>query len=144
MKYIFLLIIFSFSKTFYAQFGSAMSVNSSSSTGKNIYTIGEIFVGSHSGIISIYNFISPSTISAEDIDYFDKINVYPNPTTGGFTISKNSGHPISKISLIDINGKYLYLNSQDRSQDISQLPDGIYFISIDDKKVIKILKQNKL
>lgn len=60
----------------------------------------------------------------------DKINIYPNPTSGVFyldNLKKNN-----KISLYDKSGKLVRSTDAKKSEnkfDISELPDGMYHIT---------------
>ncbi|MEN8139565.1 MAG: lipocalin-like domain-containing protein [Bacteroidota bacterium] len=56
--------------------------------------------------------------------------IYPNPSTGRFTIE---GENIKKIEVIEISGKTIYSSSQIKSEhaiDLSVSPKGVYFVKI--------------
>ena len=64
----------------------------------------------------------------------DKINIYPNPTTGDLRI-RNYGLEIKSIEVFDVYGKkilshYLITSSPNHLINISHLNSGIYFIKI--------------
>lgn len=143
MKNTITIVIFCFSHSIFAQLSTVRSVNSSCNTNGNIYTLGEIFVGKHSGIVSIYNYVSSGTVSVEAIDELYEIKLFPNPTSGAFTITKKDGKTFNKLSLINQTGRERMLNAKDNIHDITDLPDGIYFICSDNKKLSKIIKKNK-
>jgi hypothetical protein len=75
-----------------------------------------------------------------------QIKVYPNPTTGLLHLDKKDNETI-QIKIIDQLGrqlKQLKTAEQLSTLDLSGLPTGIYFISIDNGKkrvVQKIVKQ---
>ncbi len=78
----------------------------------------------------------------------ENIAIYPNPTTGIFTIDFSSQNLTnSKITIIDLTGKKVFQNSTfiSNSQiDISNQPNGIYFLEIQTKNdilTLKIIKQ---
>lgn len=64
------------------------------------------------------------------------IKVYPNPNTGEFFVELPTPTDASiSLQIIDLNGKIMYLRSADTSAavqtiNISNLPDGMYFIQI--------------
>ena len=73
-----------------------------------------------SGIISSINNLAPNI----------NLNIYPNPTKGELFI--NTSEKIISISACNIIGKDVVLNTyiNNNQLDISQLSNGIYFISI--------------
>jgi hypothetical protein len=62
------------------------------------------------------------------------IAIYPNPTTGTFSITTYGAQPINDVAIYDMAGKRLVLNSEpSRSGDMLQIdmlhaPAGIYFV----------------
>ena len=74
----------------------------------------------------------------------NNIVLYPNPTSGVFTII---GDNISNIDILDINGRLIKsfkVNSSNFKIDISNNQKGIYFIKIlsSDKTIVKKLSYN--
>ncbi|MEI2755397.1 MAG: RHS repeat-associated core domain-containing protein [Chitinophagaceae bacterium] len=71
--------------------------------------------------------------------------VYPNPTQGLFTIAIGDNALMgTEAMLIDETGRLLQrikLSAQAQSIDISQYTNGIYFIRLKNKEVLKIIKQ---
>ncbi|MFI0490156.1 T9SS type A sorting domain-containing protein [Flavobacterium sp.] len=88
-----------------------------------------------------------SALGVEDFASLDKISLYPNPSNGVFTITKNSTTTISKISIYDANAKLLKdldvkAVNENGSVNLSELSIGIYFMEISndtDKTVKKII-----
>lgn len=84
-----------------------------------------------------------STLSVNDAK-INKVNVYPNPTTGKVEITNLSGN--GTFVLTNVQGailKSIDYNSSTKTIDISDLKNGIYFISNLDKSnffVQKIIK----
>lgn len=111
----------------------------------NLGMKGKITVNGPSGI-------NDNTVAA------DKINIYPNPTSGKFTVQFNrtdgqAGNWLPRdeqagIEIYNIVGEKIDSLSGITPQssyeiDISSLPDGIYFVRINDRKSIytrKIIK----
>lgn len=63
------------------------------------------------------------------------IKIYPNPAGSFITVELNGGNPVSKFKIFDIIGKEYIIKisaQEDKtiSLDISNLPPGIYFLSI--------------
>lgn len=79
------------------------------------------------------------------------LNVYPNPTSGLFTVEINSNENINAlISVTSIDGKIVYedkVNGNEfasKSVNISDLASGIYYLTVnskDAKRTFKVLKQ---
>ncbi len=72
--------------------------------------------------------------------------LYPNPTTGKFSVTFSKALNQASVFLTDINGKTLSHftgNGNKADFDLSAFPSGIYFIKIEDgnnvmsKKVVK-------
>ena len=70
--------------------------------------------------------------------------LYPNPANNQITIE--STETINKIEILDITGKALVTHQGFKSldvlrEDITTIKKGIYFIKINDSKIIKFVKQ---
>lgn len=84
-----------------------------------------------------------TVLGTEDFTSLDKISVYPNPSNGVFSISKNNLTTINKIRVFDTNAKLLKEIATDsnfnNTIDISELSKGIYFMEIsnDTDQVVK-------
>ena len=95
-----------------------------------------------------------STSEAAGIGQADEnagITVYPNPTTGKFTVAlPETIDGNSTVSLSDVTGKLLFSTSaalveKSEDLDITNYPAGLYFINIQNKNKnynIKIQKIN--
>jgi hypothetical protein len=79
----------------------------------------------------------------------DLVSIYPNPSTGVITVNHKI-NPASEpvITLSDVLGKTVLTNSMNSNMeqiDISSLPQGIYFATINSKegksKTMKIVKK---
>ena len=76
-----------------------------------------------------------------------KINsiVYPNPTQGIITVTIGDNSLIgSQAVLIDVNGKVLQqvkIAAQSQSFNLNTFTNGTYFIRLQNKEVLRIIKQ---
>lgn len=60
--------------------------------------------------------------------------IYPNPNNGRFSVNFSKDIPPSQLLIFDTNGKAVAqrkISGTKTEIDISSLPDGIYFISVD-------------
>lgn len=63
-----------------------------------------------------------------ETETINNINIYPNPTSGIFTIEADN---INKIEITDINGQSIYINQNNyKNIDLKHYPKGVYFIKI--------------
>jgi len=69
--------------------------------------------------------VAVSTVIISLMD--ENISVYPNPAKDQVNIKSNKN--ISKIELIDLNGRVL-IQTQERQINLSQIENGIYIVSI--------------
>lgn len=89
------------------------------------------------GIIDIgaVEFKGTGTTGIRDMESADKIQVFPNPSTGDVTIKNQSGYAISTISLMDISGRILSTfkirGGSEYSIRIGQYPDATYLLGIE-------------
>ena len=85
---------------------------------------------------------SESTLSLQNLNKLQDVKVYPNPTSTILTISTTT--PNLQITISNILGQAVYSNcfAQQKVQiDVSGLPNGIYFLTINGKEVRKFIKQ---
>ena len=87
------------------------------------------------------------TVGIPDINFGNKIIIYPNPTDGDFSINLESIDEHTEVSIIDITGKVLYKRSAAQKQVLNfslSEPAGFYFITVhsDEKMaVFKLIKE---
>jgi len=77
-----------------------------------------------------------------DLNSFDNISIYPNPTTGLVNIKQIEPKKIS-ITVLDLNGKEIFQNTntkQDQSINLSHLKKGFYFIKLTSEDYTKTTK----
>ena len=75
------------------------------------------------------------------------IVVYPNPTSGMITINLGSMSKSIEVTVMELNGKLVksekYSNSNNVRMDISNLSDGMYFVTVksdNELKQVKVVK----
>jgi len=92
--------------------------------------------------------VNIATLGISDDVFGAGIKLYPNPTTGCFTLSfkKNTGE--TTVTIFDIIGKEVYasrkVNNQSLQLDINHFSNGVYFVRIqnnESQKVIRLIKQ---
>lgn len=73
----------------------------------------------------------------------DEITIFPNPTTGFFSIASKSNIELSEVEIYDSFGRLLLKNKGAENIDLSDLNCGIYLIRIPEisNKTFKIIKQ---
>ncbi len=90
-------------------------------------------------------------VGVDEIESTLGLNVYPNPNSGLFTLEINASSDINaQISVMSIDGRLVYEDKAEgnifvtKSIDISELSNGIYYLTVntkDAKRTYKILKQ---
>jgi len=74
--------------------------------------------------------IPPPSVGLNEI--IDKLDVYPNPTTGIINLFLASGYSSTKFEVVDLTGKVVLfgmVNSK-LELDVSHLPKGIYYLNV--------------
>lgn len=93
---------------------------------------------------SCYNFVLSSI---DQLPYAHNLALYPNPSTGAFTIDLGAAYDNTTILITDINGKTVYQTSANQATLINlelDQPAGVYFVSVtseDKHTVVKLIKQ---
>jgi hypothetical protein len=114
----------------------AGAIVSASNSGKQLFTVGDIFIQGNTGVLGSLNYISNLKVDVQDLDYEDNFILFPNPTTNYFEIKNRGNEEIKSLNLVNINGSKINL----QNNDVTQLAPGVYFIQINEKKVIKLVK----
>ena len=90
---------------------------------------------------SAFDFATMSTLTVEENELVD-FSMYPNPASDIVQLKFPVGIENTKVEIFDILGKQIKVNlSEENTIDVSKLPSGAYFVSInaDDTKVTKKL-----
>jgi len=82
--------------------------------------------------------------SIKDDKFLSKLGIYPNPTTGKFSVV-SSEMSVVRIEILDITGRIVHrvpctVNRANVEIDISNLPNGVYFVKADNETV-RIVKK---
>jgi Secretion system C-terminal sorting domain len=86
-----------------------------------------------------------SLSSTDELATFDKIKVFPNPTTGQFTLNDNPF--VKEIAVFNLFGQkvchYQHMNGQ--SHNIENAPDGLYLVQMlnEDGETLKTVRLTK-
>mgnify|MGYP001039443818 CR=1 FL=1 len=91
--------------------------------------------------------IAITTVGIVENSFEDLLTVYPNPTSGNFSVDLGDVYENSEILITDLSGKIIDLKTISQSQTLNlsiQEPAGIYIVSItagDKKAVIRLIKE---
>lgn len=94
--------------------------------------------------IVIYN--CSATLSVADSNYLEAgIRVYPNPSSGVFTLKKIKDIALQRAEIFDINGRTIKTIDLSRMQnetviDITNVASGVYFLSVTSKDAQTVMK----
>jgi hypothetical protein len=105
----------------------------------DLYVGGDFITAGGVTVNHIAKWNSPLGIDQNSID--QKINIYPNPTEGAIHI-ENFNEKV-EITIQDILGeekKKINLTVPESAIDVSDLPEGVYFVAIKNKEGLLIKK----
>jgi len=83
------------------------------------------------------SFASTSLNINENVSGLSTVNIYPNPASTFINVDVINGHRVGTIRIYNTVGtlvKTLEINGSEKEIEISELPTGLYIISIEDKK----------
>jgi hypothetical protein len=96
-----------------------------------------------SSMDSVTVFVDPNSVREEKIS--SSISLFPNPSTGEFTINAVVPFQNGQLHIFDINGKLVssyLLKGQKTSLNLAELKEGVYFYTIISNN--KVLKRDKI
>lgn len=120
--------------TFYKNYPSNPSISEPSYIGFNNLST-EILFNAYEPQCTIDNSLSSNSI---DSPLYDKIKVFPNPATDRIRIISSS--PIRDFKMYNINGQSIKKTPSDTYIEVSDLPAGVYFITVNGRHT-KFLKR---
>ncbi len=101
----------------------------------------DLLVGNYAGGLAFFQGRTPVQHGSNIPDYADKFSVYPNPTTSVVRISSsNENIHIQQVAVYDLYGRLL-MRTSGKSIDLSNLPNGMYLIEINQNIRKKVVKQ---
>ncbi|MCJ8290902.1 MAG: SBBP repeat-containing protein [Crocinitomicaceae bacterium] len=99
------------------------------------------------GCVDTATCIAITTVGIKENSFGDKLHIYPNPTSGNFSIDLGAVYEFSVVSITDISGKLIDSKTITQSQIMNlniNEPAGIYTISVqtaEKKAIIRVVKQ---
>ena len=126
--------------TYYAYFWSATEYNSLNAWNRNLdYGYTDVFRYFYDKMygFSVRCVKDSTSTQINDINYKENFQIYPNPTTGIFTIK---GDNIKSIEIINLYGQIICNGACSIANiiDLSNQPKGIYFVKIRTFDFIKV------
>jgi thermitase len=91
------------------------------------------------GRINAQKALTIATSIKELNDISDKLQVYPNPSKGIFTISSTEILRRGRLEIIDMTGRAVFsenITTLNKDIDLSKTPNGVYMLTIQDEKMI--------
>ena len=87
----------------------------------------------------------PSTLSSQEFDVISNLSIYPNPTSGTFSIN----HLVTNVEIYSITGQLVKsfdtIPSENYLFDVNDLSNGVYLVKAIDQnnssKTMKLIKQ---
>ena len=125
---------------------SDSAVYNSAIAGQTYYLVVDADDGSGSAYDIIANCAMITDVSTNTVTNFNKIVLYPNPTTGIVSI-ETANQQINRVEVFNTLGKLLdvfMVREADNTIDISAYPSGFYFFKVigdKEQKVIKVIKE---
>jgi len=95
----------------------------------------------------ILNFFDIYTGEPEIGNLANRLKIFPNPSSDKITISPPAFTGISNLSIFNLKGEKVLerqLNETEPQINISALPQGIYFIKLQDEKMVEVGKFIKI
>lgn len=92
--------------------------------------------------VDLFKITEGNTFSVSESNLENQISIFPNPSSGYFTIKAN-GITSFNIEMIDITGKIIYSSSSPKNEmqiNTNAIADGIYFVKVSSEKGMVIKK----
>ena len=76
-------------------------------------------------------------LAVEDVELNNKLQLFPNPADNELTLDVDASIALTRLSIYDINGKNLFSQTDFGAQqlqqkiDVSQLPTGVFFLTVE-------------
>lgn len=75
--------------------------------------------------------------------HYQKLEVYPNPSSGSLTISINDIYSRNTLTILNLIGQELFRQTifdKKIQLDINNLPNGVYFVKLQNDKAVEVRK----
>jgi ELWxxDGT repeat protein len=92
--------------------------------------------------IELWRFTDTNRLSVQNVLRELASNIYPNPTTGSFSVKNISGKHTT-VYVYSLSGQLLLQSAKTENIDIAQLPAGIYTIQVISDGVVSVGKLRK-
>lgn len=94
-------------------------------------------------IYHVYLRYRTGTVGIEENEYEALFKVYPNPTNATFNVVLQNPNDAFILSVWSTFGQEIYTSSSDTTVDISNLANGIYYVTVDQNGLRKTKKLTK-
>ncbi len=97
----------------------------------NLDINGSVLTANGIGMIDDILVTGTSTLGSDDILFTNRLNIYPVPNHGKFTVE--SRIPVTSIAVFDLNGKTIYTNHSQGSAfaiDLGNISKGTYILKV--------------
>ncbi len=99
------------------------------------------------GCVDTSTCVAITAVGVFESSFGNDLSIYPNPTSGNFSIDLGAEYESSMVSITDVSGKIVFTKSMAQSQVLNlsiEEPAGIYIVSIqagDQKAIIRLVKE---
>jgi len=87
--------------------------------------------------------VKDASVGLEDVNDIGKLKIYPNPAKNNFISSSLAITGNSQLSIFNVNGEKVMekqLTEPETQIDISVLPRGVYFVRLQNEKIVEVGK----
>ena len=88
-----------------------------------------------------------TSVSVIENSFANMLMMYPNPTSGNFSIDLGASYESSRVTITDVTGKLIYSRTINQSKVINlsiDVPKGIYVVEVeagDKKSIVRLVKE---